>query len=74
MIACRVDDQMELAARLKNRGRLFGEGSMTLQVRAVDPRTDDVGLVMAFASGGLSFKADSVDLANGAEVKLTVKF
>lgn len=74
VIACRVDDQMELAARFNNRGHLFGEGSMTLQVKALDPRTDEVGLIMSYVGGGLSLKADSVNLADAAEVKLVVKF
>lgn len=74
VIACRVDDQMELAARFKSRGHLFGEGSMALQVKAAEPRTNEVGLIMSYVDGGLSLKPDSVSLADAAEVKLVVKF
>jgi hypothetical protein len=74
VIACRVDDQMELAARFNNRRHLFGEGSMAFQVRAVDPRTDEVGLIMSYVGGDLSLKADRVSLADVAKAKLVVKF
>jgi len=74
VIACCVDDQMELAARFSDSIRPFDGDSMALQVKAVDPRIEDVGLIMSYIDGGVSLKADNVNLADVAEVKLVVKF
>ena len=73
VVAWRIDDQMEFAALLKNRGRFLGETSMAFEINALDPMSDEIGLTMAYADGGLDFRADRMMLAEGTAARLTLK-
>ena len=74
VVACRIDEQTEIAASLKNRGRLFGGGNMALAINALDPVSQEVGLTMAYSDGDFDIRADRMTLTDTAEAKLVVKF
>ena len=74
IVACRIDEQTEVAALFKNRGRLFGEGNMALQINALDPMSEEIGLKMAYSDGELDIRADRMTLTEKASAKLMVKF
>jgi hypothetical protein len=74
IVACRIDDQTEVAALFKNRGGLFGGGSMALEINTLDPMSQDVGLTMAYSDGDFDIRADRMTLTETAEARLVVKF
>jgi hypothetical protein len=74
IVACRIDNQTEIAALYKNRGRFFGNGNMALQVNALDPMSEEVGLTMAYSNGDLDIRADRMTLTETASARLVVKF
>jgi len=74
VVACRIDEQTEVAASFKNRGRLFGGGNMALEINALDPMSQEVGLKIAYSDGDFDFRADRMTLTETAEAKLVVKF
>ena len=69
-----IDEQTEVAALFKNRGRLFGEGNMVLEINALDPMSEEIGLTMAYSNGDFDFRADRMTLTDTAAAKLVVKF
>lgn len=74
ILAWRINDQTEIAALLKNRGRLFGDGNLALEVNALDPMSEEVGVKMAYCDGGFDIRADRMTLAETASATLMVKF
>ena len=73
-VSFRVDEQTEIAASFRNRGELFGEGDVTLEINALDPMSGEIGLKMAYNGGELDIRADRMTLTDTAEAKLMVKF
>ncbi len=74
VVAFRIDEQTEVTAMLKNRGRLFGGGTMALEVNALDPVSEEVGLTMAYSDGDFDIRADRMTLTDTVEARLVVKF
>jgi hypothetical protein len=74
IVVCRIDQQTEVAALFKNRGRFFGEGNLALEVNALDPMSEEIGLTMAYNDGQLDVRADRMTLTETAAAKLVVKF
>lgn len=74
VLACRIDGQTQVAAALKNRGRLFGDGTVVLQVNALDPVSEEVGIIMAYSDRGVDIRADRMILTEAAAARLEVKF
>ena len=74
IVAWRIDEQTEVAALFKNRGRLFGEGNMVLEINALDPMSEEIGLTMAYSDGELDIRADRMTLTETAAARLVVKF
>jgi hypothetical protein len=74
IVVCRIDQQTEIAALFKNRGRFFGESNMILEINALDPISEEIGLTMAYSDGDLNVRADRITLTERAAAKLMVKF
>ena len=74
IVACRIDGQTEVAASLMNRGRLFGEGDVALEINTLDPVSEEIGLTMTISGGDLDIRADRMTLTEKAEARLVVKF
>lgn len=74
IVACRVDGQTEVAALFKNRGRLFGEGTVAFEINALDPLSEEIGLKIAYNNGDFNFRADRMTLTETAAAKLEFKF
>jgi len=74
IVAWRINDQAEIAALLKNRGRLFGDGHLALEVNALDPMSEEIGVTMAYSDGDFDIRADRMTLTETAAAKLVVKF
>jgi hypothetical protein len=74
IVACRIDEQTEVAASFKNRGRLFGDGNVVLEINALDPVSEEIGLTMAYSDGDFDIRADRMTLTETAAAKLELKF
>lgn len=74
IVSCRIDGQTEVAAHYNNRGRLFGDGRLALEINALDPMSEEIGLTMAFRDGYLDIRADRMTLTEKAAAKIMVKF
>jgi len=74
VVSCRVDQQTEVAALFKNRGRLFGDGSLAFEINALDPLSEEIGVTVAYSNGDLDIRADRMTLTQTAAAKLVVKF
>lgn len=74
VIACRIDDRTELAARVKAKGSLFGEGKLALEVNALDPMSEELGVTMSYDGADVDIRADRMTLTETAEARLVVKF
>jgi len=74
IVTCRVDQQTEVAAFFTNRGRFLGEGNMALEINALDPMSEEIGLTMAYSDGDFYIRADRMTLTETAAAKLMVKF
>lgn len=74
VVAWRINDQTEVAALLKNRGHLFGDGNLALEINALDPMSEEVGVTMAYSDGDFNIRADRMTLTETASATLMVKF
>lgn len=74
VVACRIDALTEVAASFNNRGKLFGEGDLSLEINALDPLSEEVGLKIAYSGGDLGIRADRLTLTDTAQARLVVKF
>ena len=74
VVAWRINDQTEVAALLKNRGHLFGDGNLALEINALDPMSEEVGVTMAYSDGDFDIRADRMTLTETASATLMVKF
>lgn len=74
VVSCRVDERTEVAALFVNRGRLFGEGNLVMNINAVDPMSEEIGVTMAYSGGVFNVRADRMTLTEMAEAKLMFKF
>lgn len=74
IVVCRIDQQTEVAALFKNRGRFLGEGDLALEINALDPMSEEIGLTMAYNDGELDIRADRMTLTETAAARLMVKF
>jgi len=74
IVACRIDEQTEVAASLKNRGRFFRDGNVVFEINALDPTSEEIGLTMAYSDGDFDIRADRMTLTEVAVAKMMVKF
>jgi len=74
VVGCRIDDNMELAARFDSRGSLLNEKRVAWQLSAADIFPDEVGLTTVYRDGNLLLDADDVNLTDDATVKVVVRF
>jgi hypothetical protein len=74
VVACRIDEHAEVAASYKTRGEPFVDGDMSLEINALDPMSEEMGLKMAFAGGAIDIRADRMTLTQAAEARLELKF
>ncbi len=74
IVACRIDEQTEVAASFKNRGQFFRDGNVVWEINALDPMSEEIGLTMAYSDGDFDIRADRMTLTEVAAAKLMVKF
>ncbi len=74
IVACRIDEQTEVAASFKNRGQFFRDGNVVWEINALDPMSEEMGLTMAYSDGDFDIRADRMTLTEVAEAKLELKF
>ncbi len=74
IVACRVDDNLELAARLNATGNLFRENRVAWQLSAADVLPDELGLTTVYRNGRFMIEADDVTLTETAMAKVVVRF
>jgi hypothetical protein len=74
VVGCRIDDNMELAARFDTRGSVLNEKRVAWQLSAADLFPDDVGLTTVYRDGSFLLEAEDVNLTDDATVKVVVRF
>jgi hypothetical protein len=74
VVGCRIEDNLELAARFDTRGNLLNEKSIAWQVRAADILPHEMGLTTVYRDGSWLLEADDLMLADDASVKVVVRF
>jgi hypothetical protein len=74
IVACRIDEQTEVAASFKNRGQFFRDGNVVWEINALDPMSEEIGLSMAYSDGDFDIRADRMTLTEVAAAKLELKF
>jgi hypothetical protein len=74
VVGCRIDDNMELAARFDTRGNLLNEKRVAWQLSAADVFPKEVGLTTVYRNGNILLEAEDVNLTDDATVKVVVRF
>ena len=74
IVACRIDNQTEVAAQFRNRGGFLRESKIALEINTLDPISEEVGLTMAYSDGDFDIRADRMTLTETAAARLVVKF
>ena len=74
IVACRIDNQTEVAAQFRNSGWFLREGKMVLEINTLDPISEEVGLTMAYSDGDFKIRADRMTLTETAAARVVVKF
>ncbi|MDT8396838.1 MAG: hypothetical protein RRA32_10430 [bacterium] len=74
VVACRVDDNLELAARFDTRGSLFNEKNVAFELSAADVFPDEVGITTVYRDRTIMIEADKVAMNGTAMAKVVVRF
>ncbi len=74
IVAYRVDDNLELAARFNARGNLRNKKKMAFELSAADIFPDELGLTTVYRDGSFKIEADKVALTQTAMAKVVVRF